>query len=324
MRYDINVIYYLVDEFCKIYLIWQKHKLISSTNTRYRIGKMSLSEMLTIMIIYHQSPCREFKYFYLYFLPQKYSKNFPNLLSYNRFVEIMPQLLIPLSTLLHCIYGKKDEVYFIDSTKLQICHNKRTNSNRVFKNLAQIGKSSYGWFMGLKLHIIINSKGQIISVKITCGNVDDRAPVKQLTKGLKGSLYADKGYISQKLFKEIYADGIRIVTSAKSNMKNYFMTMKDKILLRKRSVVESVFNILKNNMNLEHTRHRSPTNFLVNVVACLVSYQFRTNKPKIKNSSGYGDFLGLSRIGVLRKCWRNFLRSCLETPHCKLLNLVKY
>lgn len=298
MRYDINVIYYLVDEFCKIYLNWQKHKLISSTKTRYRLGKMSLSEMLTIMIIYHQSPCREFKYFYLYFLPQKHSKTFPNLLSYNRFVEIMPQLLIPLSVLLHCLYGKKDEIYFIDSTKLQICHNKRTNSNRVFRNLAQIGKSSYGWFMGFKLHIIINSKGQIISVKITCGNVDDRMPVKQLAKGLKGSLYADKGYISKELFKEIYHDGLRIVTSVKSNMKNYFMTMKDKILLRKRSVVESVFNILKNNMNLEQTRHRSPTNFLVNIISCLVSYQFRTNKPKIRNGSDYGDFFVGKLVGI--------------------------
>jgi transposase len=298
MKYNIDAIYYLVDEFCKIYLNWQKHKLISSTNTRHRAGKMSLSEMLTIMIIYHQSPCREFKYFYLYFLPQKHGKNFPNLLSYNRFVEIMPQLLIPLSVLLHCLYGKKDEIYFIDSTKLQICHNKRTNSNRVFKNLAQIGKSSYGWFMGFKLHMIINSKGQIISIKITCGNVDDRIPVKQLTKGLRGSLYADKGYISKELFKEIYADGLRIVTSVKANMKNYFMTMKDKILLRKRSVIESAFNILKNCMKLEHTRHRSPTNFLVNIISCLVSYQFRTNKPKIKNGSDCEEFFAGMMVGI--------------------------
>jgi len=298
MRYDINVIYYLIDEFCKIYLNWQKHKLISSANMRYRTGKMSLSEMLTIMIIYHQSPCREFKYFYLYFLPQKHSKNFPNLLSYNRFVEIMPHLLVPLIILLHCLSGKKDEVYFIDSTKLQICHNKRTNCNRVFRNLATIGRSSYGWFMGFKLHLIINSKGQIISARITAGNIDDRSPVRQLAKGLKGTIYADKGYISQKLFKEIYTDGIRIVTGIKDNMKNYFMTMKDKILLRKRSVIESVFNVLKNNMNLEHTRHRSPTNFLVNIISCLVSYQFRTNKPKIKNNSDYEELFIGKLIGV--------------------------
>jgi hypothetical protein len=290
MRYDINVIYYLVDEFCKIYLNCQKHRLISSGNSRYRAGKMSLAEMLTIMIIYHLSPAREFKYFYLYFLPQKHGKNFPNLLSYNRFVEIMPNLLLPLITMLHCMSGKKDDIYFIDSTKLQICHNKRTNSNRVFKGMATMGRSSYGWFMGFKLHLIINSKGQIISVKITQGNVDDRAPVQQLTKGLSGSLYGDKGYISQKLFREIYSNGLRIVTGIKASMKNYLMTIKDKIFLRKRSVIESVFNILKNNMNLEHTRHRSPINFLVNIISCLVAYQFRANKPKIKNGSGFEGF----------------------------------
>ena len=153
-----------------------------------------------------------------------------------------------------------------------------------------MGKSSYGWFMGFKLHLIINSKGQIISVKITKGNVDDRTPVKDLTRGLSGSLYADKGYISQKLFKEIYNDGLRIVTGVKANMKNYFMTIKDKILLRKRSVIESVFNIFKNNMNLEHTRHRSPINFLVNIISCLVAYQLRVNKPKIRNGGGFEGF----------------------------------
>jgi transposase len=207
----------------------------------------------------------------------------------------MPNLLIPLITMLHCLSGKKDNIYFIDSTKLQICHNKRTNSNRVFKNLAAVGRSSYGWFMGFKLHLIINSKEQIISVKITQGNVDDRSPVKQL---IKGSIYADKGYISQQLSKDLYNNGIRIVTGIRNSMKNYLMTTKDKILLRKRSVIESVFNILKNNMNLEHTRHRSPANFLVNIISCLVAYQFRTNKPKIKNGSDFKDFFMERLLGI--------------------------
>lgn len=203
-----------------------------------------------------------------------------------------------MTVLLHSMSGKRDEIYFIDSTKLQICHNKRTGSNRVFKNLATMGRSSYGWFMGFKLHLIINSKGQIISVKITGGNIDDRNPVKQLTKWLKGDMYADKGYISKELFNEIYKDGLRIVTGIKSNMKNYLMTMKDKILLRKRSVIESVFHILKNHMNLEHTRHRSPTNFLVNIISCLVSYQFRTNKPKIRNSASCEEFFVSRLVGI--------------------------
>jgi hypothetical protein len=117
------------------------------------------------MIIYHLSPCREFKAFYQYFLVIRHKSDFREFLSYNRFVELMPTLLVPLLVMIHCLCGKKDGIYFIDSSKMQICNNKRTNSNRVFKGLAGIGKSSYGWFMGFKLHLIINTKGQIIADK---------------------------------------------------------------------------------------------------------------------------------------------------------------
>ena len=105
--------------------------------------------------------------------------------------------------------------------------------------------------------------------------------------------------IYTRFFKEIYNDGIRIITGIKASMKNYLMTMKDKILLRKRSIIESVFNILKNHMTLEHTRHRSPINFLVNIISCLVAYQFRANKPKIKMMVDVKDFL-------LRGWWKFF------------------
>ncbi len=196
----------------------------------------------------------------------------------------MPKLLIPLVCLFHCLSGKRDEIYFIDSSKMQICHNKRTNSNKVFRGLAKIGKSSYGWFMGFKLHLIINTKGQIIAAKITQGNVDDRDVVREMTTNLVGEIYGDKDYISKPLFQELFRRGLKIVTGIKTNMKNYLFLMRDKILLRKRSVIESVFNIMKNHMNLEHTRHRSPTNFLVNAISCLVAYQLKTNKPKIKNT----------------------------------------
>lgn len=297
MRYNINAIYFCVDEFCKIYQQWQKARLISCNQIRIREHRMSLSEMLTVMIIYHLSPCREFKSFYHYFLLTKHRKDFGNFLSYNRFVALMPQLLVPLICLLHCLSGKKDDIYFIDSTKMQICHNKRTNSNRVFRGIATIGKSSYGWFMGFKLHLIINTKGQIIAVKITTGNVDDRKPVPELSTNLSGKIFGDKGYISQDLFNQLFKRGLKIITGIKANMKNYLMSVNDKILLRKRSVIESVFDILKNHMGLEHTRHRSPINFLVHTISCLVAYQLRTNKPKIKNSNNYQEFFCEKIIG---------------------------
>ena len=297
MRYNINAIYFLVDEFCKIYQQWQKARLISCNQIRIRAHKMSLSEMLTVMLLYHLSPCREFKSFYHYFLLTKHRRDFGNFLSYNRFVSLMPQLLVPLICLLHCLSGEKDDIYFIDSTKMQICHNKRTNSNRVFRGLATIGKSSYGWFMGFKLHLIINAKGQIIAVKITAGNVDDRKPVPELSANLSGKIFGDKGYISQDLFNQLFKRGLKIITGIKANMKNYLMSFNDKILLRKRSVIESVFDILKNRMGLEHTRHRSPINFLVHTISCLVAYQLRTNKPKIRNSDNYQDFFCEKLLG---------------------------
>jgi hypothetical protein len=298
MRYDITAIFYLVDEFCRIYQEWQKNRLISCNQIRIRKHHMSLSEMLTIMIIYHLSPCREFKAFYQYFLVIRHKSDFREFLSYNRFVELMPTLLVPLLVMIHCLCGKKDGIYFIDSSKMQICNNKRTNSNRVFKGLAGIGKSSYGWFMGFKLHLIINTKGQIIAVKITAGNIDDRSVVSNMTKSLSGKIFGDKGYISQDLFNKLFKRGLKIITGIKANMKNYLLSLNDKIMLRKRSLIESVFDILKNRMNLEHTRHRSPINFLVNALACLFAYQLRTNKPKIKTGHSYRDFFNKKCLGL--------------------------
>ncbi len=180
---------------------------------------------------------------------------------------------------------------------MQICHNKRTNSNRVFRGLAEIGRSSYGWFMGFKLHLIINTKGQIIAVKITAGNADDRSPVPKLSTNLSGKIFGDKGYISQDLFNQLFKRGLKIITGIKANMKNYLLSLNEKILLRKRSLIESVFDILKNRMGFEHTRHRSSTNFLVHTISCLVAYQLRTNKPKIKNSNNYTEFFHEKLVG---------------------------
>ena len=137
-----------------------------------------------------------------------------------------------------------------------------------------------GWFFGFKLHIIINDVGQIMAIKITKGNVDDRTPVTELTKKLKGSVYADKGYIGADLFKALYKRGLKLITGIKKNMKNYLINLADKKLLRKRFCIETIFGFLKNSMNLEHTRHRSPVNFLDNLIAALTAYSLTKGKPK--------------------------------------------
>jgi hypothetical protein len=278
----ITLVYVFIDDFMKLYQKYYSNKSVKSCNNqRNRKGNLTISEIMTIIICYHFSHFRTFKHYYLYCIGTQYKNLFPSLVSYNRIVRLMPKILLPLSLILHFLKGEETGIYFIDATKLQICYNKRISGNKVFKGLAEIGKSSYGWFLGFKLHLIINIKGQIIAVKITKGNVDDRTPVEELAKDLTGSIYADKGYISGNLFLRLFAKGLKLVNGIRDNMKNKFMLLIDKILLRKRSLIESVFNILKNHMNLEHSRHRSPVNFVVNIMSCLTAYCFRTNKKSV-------------------------------------------
>ena len=271
MKKCIITVYYLVDNFCKIYKRWEKEKLLPSNKIRYREGNLSLAELLTIVLYFYLSPCKDFKNYYLYFLPGKYA-NYFKMVSYSRIIQLWPSLILPLCILVHQLKGDNTGIYFIDSTKLQICHNKRTNSNRVFGRKAKMGKSSYGWFMGFKLHLIINHHGEIMAIKISKGNRSDLSVAANLAKRLEGKLFGDKGYISKNLFNELYHSNLRLYTGIRKDMKNHLLEIEDKILLRKRSLIESVFNVLKNRMNLEYTRHRSPINFLIHIIACIVSY----------------------------------------------------
>lgn len=271
MKKCITTVYYLVDNFCQIFHRWEKAKLLPSNKIRHRAGNLRLSELHTIALYFYLSPCKDFKNYYLYFLPAKYS-NYFQLVSYSRIIQLWPGMMLPLAILIHQLKGDQTGIYFIDSTKLQICHNKRTSTNRVFGKKAKIGKSSYGWFMGFKLHLIINNQGGIMAIKITKGNKSDLSCADSLVKGLQGKLFGDKAYISKELFAKLYARDLRLFTGIRKDMKNHLLQLEDKMLLRKRSLIESVFNVLKNKMNLEHTRHRSPVNFLVHIIACIVSY----------------------------------------------------
>ena len=281
MKKDITELYSFIDDFCKIYSEYEKHKLLPSLKQRNRDSKMSLAEQMTIVIMYHSSYAKNFKYFYKTYIEFIYKDDFPNALSYNRFVALMPRLFIPLNILVHSLLGKKTGTYFIDTTPIKVCHNKRQLSNKVFKGLAKYSKSTMGYFYGFKLHLIINERGEFVALKLTKGNVDDRSPVDDLTKDLVGTIYADKGYIKQNLFVSLYERGLKMVHGLKKNMKNKLMDLKEKIMLRKRSLIETVFGYLKNTLNIEHTRHRSPINAFVNILASLVSYSLKKNKPSI-------------------------------------------
>ena len=211
--------------------------------------------------------------------------HFPNTVSYNRFLELMQSATFPMSIFLKsCCMGEGTGISFIDSTPVRVCKNKRIDRNKVFAGLAQPGKSTMGYFFGFKLHIVINDKGELLNFVITPGNTDDREPLKNKSfiQALKGKLYADKGYISKELTHILFMDGLHLITSIRNNMKNTLMELKDKILLRKRAVIETVNDELKNICQIEHSRHRSFNNFISNLVSGLIAYSFFPKKPAIK------------------------------------------
>ncbi|WP_371219417.1 IS982 family transposase [Orientia tsutsugamushi] len=176
-------------------------------------------------------------------------------------------------------------MYYIDSTKLAICHNKHTPSNRVFNKISKIGKSSYGWFLGFKLHLVINNKGELMSVKITKSNKSHLSIASVISKVLFGKLFGDKAYISKELFHQLLTNGLRLFTNLRKDMKTYLLDIQDNRLLNKRSLIESVFNVLKKHMHLEHTRHRSPINFFVHIISSLASYSISKLNPHLISSS---------------------------------------
>lgn len=276
-------IFYLIDEFCLEFEQSIKKHIIG--NKPKRTPRMSCSEVITIMVLFHTGGFRNMKHFYCYYIQEHRTDLFPATVSYNRFVELMQGATLPMSIFLKtCGLGKGTGISFIDSTPIRVCKNKRIKRNKVFQGLAQLGKSTMGYFFGFKLHIVINDKGELLNFVITPGNTDDREPLKNpsFIKALQGKLYADKGYISKELTKVLFLDGLHLITSIRNNMKNTLMELKDKILLRKRSVIETVNDELKNICQVEHSRHRSFANFLTNLIAGLIAYSFFPKKPAIK------------------------------------------
>jgi len=234
------------------------------------------------MVLFHLSAYKDFKHFWIYGIEHEYRSYFRELPSYGRFVALMPRLFMPLCLLLYGLRGEQTAIYFIDSTKLSVCHNARSSRNRVFAGMAKRGKTSVEWFYGFKLHLVINNKGEIMAAHITPGNCDDRAPVQSMVKTLQGKLFGDRGYISQELFQKLWENSVQLITGIRKNMKNYLMSIIDKLSLRKRFIIETIFDKLKSQMGIEHTRHRSPTNAFVHVMSCLIAYSLGKNKPKIK------------------------------------------
>lgn len=287
-KMDIVELYVIIDDFCQKFMPrYTKLLKYKGMISRNRQGMLNISEIILILILFPHSEFKCFKWFYINKIKGQYHSYFKDLPGYNRFVEQMPRGLLVLSRLLGYLmyYYRKTSagISFIDSTRMPVCHNKRTNSHKVFESFAEIGKSTMGWFLGFKLHMIIDTQGNILAVNLTKGNVDDRIPVTKLIQGLTGKLFGDKGYIKKELAQELQDLGITLITPLKKNMKARFMPINifDLIMSKKRVLIESVFHILKNKLQLCHTRHRSIKNFCVHVLSVLVGYQLSSNKPHI-------------------------------------------
>ena len=206
----VTEIYCIADDFCKEYELELNKRALSLSNpspnspkTHNRKGRMSDAEMITILVLFHGNTFRNFKHFYLFYVCRTLNKEFPNLLSYNRFVERMPRVAIPLLLFLKLsLMGECTGITFIDSTCIPVCENKRGYSNRVFKGY------------GFKLHLLCNERGELLNFALTKANVDDRNPkvFNNLTKDLFEKFYADKGYSSQSLFASLFDRGVHIVT----------------------------------------------------------------------------------------------------------------
>lgn len=283
----ITEIFCIADDFCKEFDVEIENIGLGEpegVKRRKRECVMSRSEIMAILICFHFNDFRNFKHYYLFYVRQHLTDLFPRQLSYNRFVELQSRVAVEMMLFLQmCCFGRCTGISFIDSTCIPVCHNKRIRRNRVFKDHAEIGKSTMGWYFGFKLHLICNERGELLNFMLTRANVDDRDErvFNRLSDNVFGKLFADKGYISQRLFDRLYNDGIHLVTGLKSNMKNKLMPLYDKILLRKRSVIETINDELKNIAQAVHSRHRSVYNFSMNILAALAAYCFFEKKPAI-------------------------------------------
>ncbi len=273
-----------VDDFCQTFEpTWEHLQLSSGTKIRRRAGQLCLSEIMTLIIHFHQSRYRHFKAYYTEYVQVYLQAAFPHLVSYERFVSLQSRALGPLLAYLYSLYGACSGTSFIDSTALAVCHNRRIPAHQVFAGLAARGKTSMGWFYGFKLHLVVNDQGELLACHLTPGNVDDRQPVPLLAQRLWGKLFGDRGYVSQPLMEQLWhMFNVHLITKLRKNMKNRLMLLNDKLLLRKRAIIETIIDQLKNISQIEHTRHRSPVNFFVNVLAGLIAYCHQPKKPALK------------------------------------------
>ena len=263
-----------VDDFCKEIDQYTEHGLLSgpTSNRRGPQPSLTISEIMAILIMFHHVRFRDFKTFYTGYVQRYWCRAFPQLPSYSRFISIMKQAIFPMTLFTSLNSGKRTGIYYIDSSCLPVCHPKRSQRHKTFDEIAAYGRTSVGWFFGLKLHIVINDRGELIAFKITRGNRHDSKEAPSLLKQLQGLAFGDKGYIGKKIFDELLAGGLKLVTRKRKNMKPEQLTEHEQQLLNQRGIVETVIGHLKHHYQVWHTRHRSILNAMTHLVTALAAY----------------------------------------------------
>ncbi len=274
------------DDLYKDYISWAVEHKAGRLLLPRRALKLSAAEVATIVVSYHLSGYKCFEYYYKEDILGPYLHCFPTAPSYKRFVSVIIRVLPLLLLLLlyKCSQSLRTGHYFIDSKKLEVCHLRREKDHKVFEHFASKGKSSTGWFFGLKLHLVINHLGQIASFGITPGNVADNnhGVLAHLLSGLKGRCGGDRGYQST-LFSAFLEQGLHLLVRPKKSMKAKALPAlpKDLHFLKQRAVIESVNDILASVCDVEHSRHHNPWHGLANVLGALIAYQYLPTKPHV-------------------------------------------
>lgn len=262
-----------IDDFCKELNHYTVGKFLPTRSSkRGPACCLSDSEMMVILILFQSSRWRDFKNYYTNFLSTFYKKEFPNLPSYNRFLEIMKRVIFHLIFFAQIRSGKRTGIYYIDSTCLPVCHIKRSRRHKTFDEVAEYGRTSVGWFFGLKLHLVINDRGELIAFKMTSGKQNDAKAGESIMENLQGLMFGDKGYIGKNLFSRLIDKGLKLITRGRKNMKEKIYSPFEKQLLDKRGIIETVINHFKHHYQIWHTRHRSVLNAITHLMAGIAAY----------------------------------------------------
>ena len=268
-----------VDDFCKAFVPqWEAYLLSNGSAPRGPKPGLCVSEVITILLMLHGSGCKYLKNFYNGVVGEIRRRYFPKMPCYERFVTLQPNVLLPLLGFLLSRRGQPTGIYYIDSTALAVCHNRRIGRHKTFAGLAARGKTSMGWFFGFKLHLVFNQLNEIVPVKLTPGNVHDGAPVEQLTQGLTDKLFGYKGYLGKQRAATLLKRGLVLLTKMRKNMKALPMTLTDKLLLNRRNLAETIIGHIKAFSSLNLPKHRAPLNAFLHLLAALTAYQLNPLK----------------------------------------------